>query len=650
MRHFITFWACCLILAIPVSKAQVCNNFNNTIQGTSLIWDEFYVSQLYISDEEPTADGTPYLYARDAALPSFFYNDQFFSSSLSCGTICFDYKVFDDGVHGESEEIHPRLMLYKGGAINSPAIRAKWEPTSVVTENSDWQNFCASFQYNEIPPGWTITNGSNDLATWQELLDDVSGIGFTTDVGTGNQTQEKVGIDNLCYQQENEPNPISNFTIQDADGNETYVFCDEEEVFIDGSASINETEYLIALTDVTDDITTGFLFNTGFVPGEIGLVNISQLMVDNGFPPILGHTYRIRVHLQNNCGDSSSSFAEFIYSEGNMAGFDPPEICMVDGVLEATVTALHDNSNNEWEVYLVADDEPCSIEDPLPGIIIASSGDMGSIASWTFNLPNNPGQCYIVRHITSGSGCPDDEARDIFKIPEIPIYNPDFNRNYIGDNILGFANFLYTPLQTGYVIHSWSASVSNSLAGPWNVWPLSGAQPNGEFFVSHNYSYYYRVCHRVKNGPFEIFCSESTTCHYYEPVNNGEAVNVYDDNFNWIETIQLTDDTKDVSDGRDEQQMTDTRSRIQQLDRDPIVFPNPVQDMLNIQLHQQYDGHIEIQIIDALGKIRDFRSFDNPDSVIQMPTEQLNSGIYYLQIRVKETNEIFNQKIMVNKG
>ena len=72
------------------------------------------------------------------------------------------------------------------------------------------------------------------------------------------------------------------------------------------------------------------------------------------------------------------------------------------------------------------------------------------------------------------------------------------------------------------------------------------------------------------------------------------------------------------------------------------LYPNPANDILNVQFNKNTTSEIELNIIDITGKIIHTETRAIFDSTIQMIINNLNSGIYFVQI-------IDNEKIMTEK-
>ncbi len=73
------------------------------------------------------------------------------------------------------------------------------------------------------------------------------------------------------------------------------------------------------------------------------------------------------------------------------------------------------------------------------------------------------------------------------------------------------------------------------------------------------------------------------------------------------------------------------------------LYPNPVDEVLNIQFEGNVTTDVQLNIMDATGKsIRMYRYATDDFSNVQLPVKDLNSGIYFAQV-------IFNEKIITKK-
>ena len=195
---------------ITVYIAQNCDNpgdcedFNSSVGN----WQTSAAGNS-ISTIGPTADGTPYMRGTDGASSSgsWIYNESDYTGDLgdAGGTcFCWDYKVFDDSVAGASPAMNPRIRIYSG-TVTSQTAWATFVATNIsITENDGWVRVCAApilpttgaFPAN-ADGNWVMPGGST-AADWNNLIANIDGITFHTDVAGSSTQNEVIGVDNFC--------------------------------------------------------------------------------------------------------------------------------------------------------------------------------------------------------------------------------------------------------------------------------------------------------------------------------------------------------------------------------------------------------------------------------------------------------------------
>jgi uncharacterized repeat protein (TIGR03803 family) len=76
------------------------------------------------------------------------------------------------------------------------------------------------------------------------------------------------------------------------------------------------------------------------------------------------------------------------------------------------------------------------------------------------------------------------------------------------------------------------------------------------------------------------------------------------------------------------------------------IYPNPASNVLHIKT-LEYVGETDVKIADLLGNQVKFRKLENGKEEKQIDIDDLRDGIYF--VTVKTSNEIFTQKIIINK-
>lgn len=74
------------------------------------------------------------------------------------------------------------------------------------------------------------------------------------------------------------------------------------------------------------------------------------------------------------------------------------------------------------------------------------------------------------------------------------------------------------------------------------------------------------------------------------------------------------------------------------------IYPNPIGEMFFIEGLNQYEGKIEIRILDMTGRIVHLQSIDSNRDKITIPSQKLSKGTYELQI-ISDNNR-FSYKLI----
>lgn len=144
------------------------------------------------------------LQAVDRQGDSWLFNTSYNAANASCATICWSYRVINDGLGGTSN-IAPSIRIYQN-SINDPgALYATFTANFTVNQGGPWTNLCAPIEMivpgNPLPSNafgaWTMAPGQ-PVSSWNILVNNFTGVAFKVDVaGSGNQT-EVIAIDSFC--------------------------------------------------------------------------------------------------------------------------------------------------------------------------------------------------------------------------------------------------------------------------------------------------------------------------------------------------------------------------------------------------------------------------------------------------------------------
>ena len=189
----VTFKDCCPLLP-PPSCLDTCVNFNsNNLAG----WQPNPIAPnvgLSVTNINSQAGLTDYfILASDQAGPSQLEAGTQLLGKWCCGTFCYDYKVFDDGVAGVINT-NPQFTIFNG------ALGFRFTSTTVANENTAWQRICAPITNCNPPPisgaGTWIPIAGTALTDWTTVLSNVTEIDFKVDYSAA--IGETSGFDNAC--------------------------------------------------------------------------------------------------------------------------------------------------------------------------------------------------------------------------------------------------------------------------------------------------------------------------------------------------------------------------------------------------------------------------------------------------------------------
>lgn len=590
-----------------------------------------------VPNSPPGVDGTPYLFVNDGNGPSYLHKIMTTEPSrdFSCATFNYDYNAISDGNSDTTDVINHAFFIYSGGNIHNSTLRARWNRPNTITENTGWINVTINTAFDQMPVGWTIINGANTLANWQALISNVSGYGFSVDIGQGSQHLEDVGLDNFCVTQNSLP--ISNFDTEDAFGTIQDDFCVNQNIILNGSGSFFDTSNRFTLWRVNPNGSTSWVYNSPPFWGPGTTINVTQLLANNNNPiQLAAGDYQIIGVVGNACDGWVPDTVLFTIHDLPRPEFTI-ETCRIGDELELTVNGLGNGSGYFIEVYTTAPGDPC-VTSPLPSFLTVSLSN-----TLTTTLPYVEGQCLVIRYWVHDGMC-SGETVETYLVPEIPDLDPTIDPT--PNSQTGSPNWYTWSFISGFpsnfnTLHNWTVQVSET-EDPYEwtpsnlVWGLGSPQA-GAILSSEKY---YRICHDVRLDS-ENFCSRSSTCIIIE-ARRGSSVNIVSEDGN-ITTIDLEDireveeevvvEEEEVGDrkrleGEEQEGITDASSELE-------LYPNPVANKLNIKVGKiSAEGNIHLQVTDVLGAVHLTLTKEiHPNSTIQISSDNLGDGIYFLTVR-----------------
>ncbi|MEM9822601.1 MAG: T9SS type A sorting domain-containing protein [Bacteroidota bacterium] len=106
---------------------------------------------------------------------------------------------------------------------------------------------------------------------------------------------------------------IASLVLADGDAQVGNSFCTWDEIWADGSASLYETSYSIRIfhRPVGNPFWTIFYSPPTITPGEVGLVNLSDLVATQGLSFTAGNEYQVELSLRGECYALRVAYQEF---------------------------------------------------------------------------------------------------------------------------------------------------------------------------------------------------------------------------------------------------------------------------------------------------------------------------------------------------
>jgi hypothetical protein len=78
-------------------------------------------------------------------------------------------------------------------------------------------------------------------------------------------------------------------------------------------------------------------------------------------------------------------------------------------------------------------------------------------------------------------------------------------------------------------------------------------------------------------------------------------------------------------------------NNIQKLSDHVIVYPNPVNDLLNFKFEKSVQGSVSVKIYDIMGQVIDYKNYEVAPAVISFLVGHLSYGMYFYEIRNNDT-------------
>jgi hypothetical protein len=190
--------------------------------------------------------------------------------------LCFDYKIYNDGVQGSSVPINIRLHLF-----DSSGNSIYFETYATYTENDDWIKICAPIGFcdagGNLPSNaqgtWKMPVGQ-DCSYFNALMNNSSAVKFWIDIAGSSAQLERVGIDNICV------------TSGCGEVNNDGAYCCEGDNLVqNGNFENGNTGFTSAYSYQTS------VAPNSVVPGQYGIVNSSEAATISPQWQVQDHTF-----------------------------------------------------------------------------------------------------------------------------------------------------------------------------------------------------------------------------------------------------------------------------------------------------------------------------------------------------------------------
>lgn len=197
---------------------------------------------------------------------------------------------------------------------------------------------------------------------------------------------------------------VSDFTLEDAQGNEKYTFLCKEDVIFDGTSSLNETNHYMDLWRRPTGSTGSFQYYGGFgwQGGQADVKNFSQMVASHsgGLQLAAGYEYQIKLAVQNECVGWLEKLVNFTVEAITM---------------DATFSSLNTNTNgNTYDIIATSASNPTGVMhmwwlwDQAAGAIVSLSGWTTS-GTHTFYGLTSGAQYNLVHIVRDPAGCAGDK-------------------------------------------------------------------------------------------------------------------------------------------------------------------------------------------------------------------------------------------------
>lgn len=578
------------------------------------------------------------------------------------GCFCFDIRLFSQNAGTYNGNT---LYIMDGNDPSSSTISARFVLSIPVDVSRGWIRVCAPITYSDgvnLPSNangqWVINTGG--AAAWDSLITNVRAIGFSIDLGSGD---EKFGYDNICISKTCDGTLIINPPTEEGD------YCCEGEnnnnLVVNGNFEFGNTGFSSYYTQTSTTYpgeynvtTTAAVFGANvtdhsFCANPVAYATNDKFLVVNGKTQQSGSDI---IWEQNVTGlikgkeyKMCANFKDMEQCTFNIL----PKITLHAGTSTVTQIINTDDSNPcDWqrvEICFKAQSTSISLSIELNE---SGNGDGNDIAIDDIALQQklDPGYFITVQH--QGNNNTITGSLNTMSTGDDILFNGEckFRNNYYW--------FVYetttptAPLFSGGIVSGSFGWASNSTGGgpansPVTPWSLT---TNFSTYNTFGQNKFYIV------GMYIPSCCAScyTEKWMYQVVYNSNNFMMAEEEQSYTEfTEEIQDyfirrfvrgnETSEMGDVNQEVEVYGKNSTINSIEKDIQLYPNPASKSLHISLDKQKISSIEIFSI--TGQTVYTKKGNDKINEKEIDISNFPKGIYMVKI-MGENQQLYNTKFV----
>lgn len=423
---------------------------------------------------------------------------------------------------------------------------------------------------------------------------------------------------------------------QDATGTRKSDFCAGETIFMNGTNSLNETQYYIDVWRRPIGSTTGFQWQTqlgsnGWTNGQVGVLNLSALFAAQNYTFAEGFEYQVKLATANACFPWVEATRTFrVHANNSSPAFTYTTLCATNGTIRVTATAANTTPGISHSWMLMETSAPGNTSDA------ATLGQIGNTLSGTTVTFSGLSHTknYYIKHGIYGYCLPWREQRTA--LPQNTTWN-----NYTTNFDIAPSGHLNGTVTVTAVANSNSVYVNHH----WSIY----LAPNG--ITTGNTS--------VPGNPDQCCTSDTATFTSNLIVNEWYYIKhgIWNDCMSWNETrkafrvvvqgLKVNGTPNYVV----EETLIDEKTKAKQVNEpiaqeETVLYPNPIARGEILSITKTNKDIIDTQLIDFMGTTRKL-PFSKTTNAFEMTMgTQLKTGIYTLKLTCSD-GSILTKKVIV---